>query len=485
MKFYLKKILRHSAVYGVSNLVVSLASFILIPLYTLHLRPEEYGAYSIIALFGTVVFYIYDLGLINALIRYYFEFDAGDAEGKKRIVSTLLWFFVITATILSGLLLLVSGSLSALILGGRKYIHLLQLMIWVVFLNTISGVPITVLRMQERSALFMCLFVLKSIGIIAFSYWFLSAMDKGLLGVFQSVLIATAVFAGTAFLFTYKNYGFNFSFGYLGRMLKYGLPLCPAMLFSWVIDFSDRYFLRYFLSLGNVGIYSLGYRFGQIIYMVVLSFLMCWGPILFTIAKEKNARETVAKLSTYIASGFMLAALIVSLFSRELVALMAEASYSSSYKVVPLITLSYYLFGVYMLFLSGIQVSKKVYKQPFILGIGAAVNILLNILLIPRMGIMGAAVATVATYLVIALWTYQVAQRSWHVPYNIRTLALVTVSGMAIFGFSLFVSGRPLIYALPVKVFMVFLYPAVLFACGVFGKNELKAVLARIKSKSG
>ena len=263
-------------------------------------------------------------------------------------------------------------------------------------------------------------------------------------------------------------------------MLKYGLPLCPALIFSWVIDFSDRYFLRYFLTLDKVGLYSLGYRFGQIVYMAVLTFLMCWGPILFTIVKEKNAQKTLARLSTYVAGAFMLVCLIVSIFSEEIVTVLAERGYSTSYKVIPVISLSYYLFGIYMLFLSGILVSKKVFMQPLVLGVGCILNILLNIMLIQRLGIMGAAVATAITYFCVASCTYLLAQRSYKIPYEMRRLTLITLSGVIIYTISLILSKiisiDSIIITVIGKFFIMLLYPITLFAFGFFGKEQLQKI---------
>lgn len=270
-------------------------------------------------------------------------------------------------------------------------------------------------------------------------------------------------------------------------MLKYGLPLCPAILFGWVIDFSDRYFLRHFLTLSEVGLYSLGYKFGQITYMAVLSFLMCWGPILFSIIKEKNAPETIARLSTYIVSAFMFITLIVSSFSREIVALMAQSSYLASYKVIPLISFSYYLFGLYMLFLSGIQVSKQVFKQPIILGAASVLNISLNLILIPRLGIIGAAVATLLTYLFVVLYTYLEAQRSYAIPYELNKIALATLLGIAFFAATTFICCEKLLCLVAVKLLIVCLYPAALFLLGVIGREALKkgrATLVNVATKA-
>ena len=219
MKFY-KKILKHTTFYGISNLFISLTGFILIPLYTKHLRPEEYGVYSIIALIGTVILYIYDMGILNALVRHYFEFDTDYIDKKRLMVSTALWFFIIVSILFSVFLLWGSTSISTLILGGRKYTYLLQMMIAIIFLKTVSGIPMTVLRMKEKSVLFMCLYGLNGLGIIVLSYIFLSIIKKGIVGVFQSLLLATIIFAISSFAFTFRNYGFSFSFRYIVKMLK-------------------------------------------------------------------------------------------------------------------------------------------------------------------------------------------------------------------------------------------------------------------------
>ena len=486
MKSYIKRILKHSVFYGISNLFVGLTAFILIPLYTQKLKPEEYGAYSIVALFGTIILYVYDMGMINALLRHYFEFSADDVENRRRITSTTLWFFVIVSFVFSGILFLTAGKISASILGGRQYVRFLQLMLAIIFFKSVSGVPMTVLRMKEKSILFMCLYALENLGIITLAYVFLSILNRGLSGVFESILLPAAIVAFLSFVFTWRNYSFKFSFKYLIKMLKYGSPLWLAMLFIWIIDFSDRYLIRYFLSLGDVGLYSLGYKFGQLTYMAVLSFLMCWGPILFTTAKEQNHQETLARLSTYVAAAFMLICLIVSFFGREIVVLMAESAYYSSYRVIPLISFSYYLYGIYMLFLSGILVSKQVFKQPIILGVASVINILLNIVLIPRQGIMGAAIATIITYLFVVGYTYLLAQRSYRIPYELRRLTLITLSGIAIFAASLFVPTRSPIQASVIKFFILWLFPVSLFMLGIFNKAQLqqgKEILVRVFSR--
>jgi len=471
---YVKRIFKHTTFYGISNIFLSLTAFILIPLYTLALLPKEYGIYAIITLFGSVVFYVYDMGIISALIRHYLDFDTSDIEKRKMIASTAFWFFAVTASIFSTFLIWSSGRMSLLILGSRNYAPLIQLMVAIIFLKTVSGVSITMLRIQERSSLFMSLFIFQGLGIIGFSYLFLLVLKRGIFGVFESMLLATFIFATLSIIFTYRNYGFSFSFSYLAKMLKYGLPLCSVLLFTWVIDFSDRYFLKYFLTLNDVGIYSLAYKFGQIVYMAMLSFLMAWGPILFDIVKKKKAQEVLARLSTYVVAAFVLVTLAVSLFSRELVLLMTDSAYHNSHKVIPLISFSYYLFGIYMLFLSGILVSKQVLKQPVILGSAAAVNILLNIILIPAMGIIGAAIATVITYFFVVCYTYVLAQRSYPIPYELKRLTLITIMGGIIYSFTRFITTDSMVQAILIKLVIFSSYPVILFALGIFSKQEVR-----------
>ena len=283
--FYIKKILKHTAFYGISNLFVSLTSFLLIPILTRCLRPEEYGVYSLVAVFGTVVFYVYDMGMLHALVRYFAEVSHDKPEEGRRIASTVLWFLVIVSAVFSMILLSNSGRISYLMLGAKKYIFLIQLTVAVVFFNTVTGVSTTLLRIKERSNLFMWFFGLKGIGTIGLTFVFLVLLRRGLLGVFESMLLVAAVFLILLFVFTFREYRFSFSLSYLAQMIRFGLPLCPAMFFGWVIDFSDRYLVRYFLSLSDVGLYSLGYKISQIVFMIVMAFVMCWHPLIFNIIK--------------------------------------------------------------------------------------------------------------------------------------------------------------------------------------------------------
>ena len=486
LSVYLKKITNHSIIYGTSNSVTAAVGYILLPIYARFLTPEEYGVFSTINISGAILGIIYDMGLIAALFRWYFDYSQSEENKRTLIISTVLIFYFLTSTIVTVILFSFSNEISVLLFKGQsQYSSLIQLMVLTTYINLLMGIPLTVLRLQEKAYMYMTVSILKGIGVLAITLLYLIILKEGLFGVYKGGLIVTFMLTVIVFVLTYNNYMLKFSLYEIKKMLIFGLMYLPTIIFIWIINFSDRYFLNYYSTLNDVGIYSFGYKIGQIIYLLVSAFAIGWTPILFSITKENNAKEILATIMTY---GFLILfsfALLISIFSEDIVRLVSVGEYIKSYKVVSLICFSNFLYGVYVFLFSGLMITKKIKNQPIIIGISALINIFLNILLIPKFGYIGAAYSTLFTYIVVVAGTYIVSQKCYYINYERERLLKVAAVGIIIYWISYYKISMDIVFVnifWKLILFMMFFY--LLYIWRFFNlkeQNKIRAVLQRVK----
>ena len=215
-------------------------------------------------------------------------------------------------------------------------------------------------------------------------------------------------------------------------MLAFGLPFFPVLLAGWLIEASDRYLLDLFRSREEVGWYALGYRISAVMQIAVAAFSMGWAPLRYKIIERKDARELYARLATYFVLAGSLMVVALAVFARDLVALVAPPSYEPAADVIPLIALAYVMGGLYILMTTGMGVVKKTVPLAWIAGAAAAVNVGLNLLLIPVWGMHAAAATTVAANLVLVGGTWFYSERVYPVPYDWRRIGVILSVGVLV-----------------------------------------------------
>jgi O-antigen/teichoic acid export membrane protein len=217
-------------------------------------------------------------------------------------------------------------------------------------------------------------------------------------------------------------------------MLSYGLPLVPWGLNMYVLTFSDRFFLRHFGTLADVGVYALGYKLAMVVTLLVTGpFAMLWQWHQFELAKHEDAKTIYARIQIYIMLASVFVGLGIALMAKDLLRVISPPSYWSGARIVPLIVMCYVLENVRSVVTSGILVQQATRKLMGISFIVIASNLLLNYLLISRFLAMGAAIATLLSYGLNLGLCYRAAQRVYQVHYEYGRNAIVLGSATAIY----------------------------------------------------
>lgn len=470
----LRRLWRETAVYGLSTVVGRLLNFILLPLYTHSLTPAEYGIVAIV--FSNIAFLnvLYGYGMDFAFMRFS-KAVAGEDRGD---FSTPFWSMAATSLLFSGVLHVFAGPLAFLCGIPAAYVDIIRYGAWILALDTLALVPFAELRLSHRAAAYAGIKVANIVINLSLNYVFLVVMKMGVRGVFlASLLAACASFAMVApVLMTRLELRFDREL--YRKLLRFALPLVPAGLASMMVQVIDRPILKHLTDDSVVGVYQANYRLGILMMMVVNMFDAAWRPFFLQRSTRPDAKELFARVLTYFALGAGLVLLFITFFIEDLVALpllggqpLIHRAYWGGLAIVPVVTLGYLFNGLYVNFLAPVTLAKRTDLVAYATATGAVVNISANFLLIPRFGMMGAALATLVAYVAMAAVLYVMGRRVYPIPYEFGRLAHLGAC-LAALAFA-FYRLPPL---MTVKVLLLAALPLTLWATGFFDAAELSAL---------
>jgi O-antigen/teichoic acid export membrane protein len=214
------------------------------------------------------------------------------------------------------------------------------------------------------------------------------------------------------FLIMVRSLKLSTNFPLAKKLIKTGLPYVTGALCFFMIQYADRYMLEIFCGLKVVGIYSVGYSLGMVMILFVAAFSSAWTPYFNSfVNNQQEAEKLFGKVLEYYIMGMGFLCLCMFLFAKPVVVMMTTAPFYGAYSVVGLIALSQLLYGCYIIFLPGLYYAKKSGKVNLIIILASCINILLNLILVPKWDMLGATLATVFSFFVMAVATHFTAKK--------------------------------------------------------------------------
>lgn len=432
MKAAYRDVLKHSAVYGLGQILSRVASFLLLPLYTSYLRPADYGCLALLDLTATLLGTVIGAGMASTATRYHFEPQT--ERGRDEVWWTSL--MILAATALAIVLpafaardLLARLSLGAAQTQGAFYFCFLLPNIC---FATATEFLLQYLRVRKWSVLTVVLTLGDLLLRIGLNVWFLVAMRVGLVGILWGNLITSGVTSGVLLAIFVRSRGpIAFSGPLTAKLFRFGAPLVVTALLSTLMHQANRYILNQFADLDRVGIYSIAQAFGQGITGIILApFMAIWAVVVYDIAAYPDAKHVYTAIFKYYVYLMGLVLFGVALFARPILALMAAADYSDAADLVPPICLGYLLFSLHPHFNVPALLAKKTVHLLPAGALAAAFSIGCNLLLVPVWGPYGAAWACVGTFAVYSFTGLAVYRRIDRYDYPLMRCGLV-VAGMA------------------------------------------------------
>ncbi len=478
----IRKLARHSLIYGLGHTLTRALSFLLLPLYTNYLPQEQFGLASLLFGYLSIMTIVYGFGIDAALLRYYVP-SASSAE-KREIFSTAFWIVLALAAGFSAVNFFLAAPLARVLTTQAGNAYLIELCAGILFLEALAVLFFLLLRAEERSLNFAVYKLANVVATLALNYIFIVRLERGASGVFEAQLCTSIFTFAAMFAQGWRQLRFLVNTQILQKFLRFGLPYLPSTAAVAAIDTCDRYILKAFTNLETVGIYSAGYRLGMIMSLVVAAFRLAWLSFYAGAAQQPNAPALFARILTYFHLACAVVYLGVSFFVDDLVrlpvgsvSLFAE-EYWRSTAIVPIVLLGYWLFGIYLNLLVGLQLKEKTKYLPFITGAGLALNLAGNFLMIPSLGMKGAAWATVLAYAAMTALGYYFSQKHYPLAYEYARLLKITASVALLFGAVHF--GQP---AWPGRILLLVAFPFLLKLSGFFEPGEKQRFLNWIKSK--
>ncbi len=469
----IKLLSRHTSVYGLSNILNRIVSFILLPLYTRYLSPADYGVMDLLYFTTAFIGILLEVGINTALSRFYFDSD--DPKERNKVVTTAYYGFGVGSTVIILILIAFAGPITSLIFKGTDYKDLMILALVGLGLDMYIKVSFTYLRVRMRSFTLMMVSVSRLIMQLSMNIIFIVYLDMGVKGILLSTVISNIVLVLFLLPYVLRETGLRFSKEKFKEMFFFGLPLIPSNFMAYMVNVSDRYFVNAFSGLTLTGLYTLGYRFGVLVNEFFASpFAQVWIPRRYEMYKRGDSVRVFGKIFTYFSTLLFFGGLAISILSKDVIKIMADESFWGAHFVVPIITLSYVISSFQMHFNIGIMIEKKTKYILYINIVTAVLNLTLNYFLIKNYDMFGAAYATLISFTAKVILVYIVSNRL--VPIRVEWARFTKAGILALamfFPINMIDTGTPMVN-LVVKGVAILGYPLILYLIRFFDPGELQ-----------
>ena len=409
-------LLKSLSIYTFANFFNKGLVFLLAIIITHYITEEDFGVLTMLNTYVLLLSVLIGVGAKAALTVKYFQID-------RAVFHNYFSALLLSPVILFLVLLLVGLAFN------RPLANLLDLPeIWVyyiiimAFAQILNDLTLTIYRVQDLPQSFALFNIAQ--GILNFSLSLLFIISLGhdnwqgrAYGIFGSTVLFNLI---GWFVFWRKSLlTSRINTAYIKDALRFGVPLIPHLLGAFVIEYSDNVFLERMMGREELGLYSYGYRFGMIIQVLVTSFSLGFAPYLFeSLEKLTQAiRIRIVQISYVFLFGLLAVVFFIGWISPFLFEVFIGADFQQSSRYIFWIGLAYFFFGAYSLFANYIHFSGKTYIFSIIAIINVIVNLGLNYLLIRSHGTIGAAYATILSYILVFVITAIIAHRLYPMPW--------------------------------------------------------------------
>lgn len=395
----IKLFLENFLVYGLGGIISKIIPLLMVPVVTRLMPDTTY--YGISDLSNTVVSFgsaIAIMGMYDAMYRMFFEKE--DEEFKKTVCSTALFFTVFTSIVVFFIMLLSREVIAEYFFGDRKYSYVVYLSAMAALVGATNSIISAPTRMQNKRKVFL---ITNTVSPLI-SY--LIAIPMLLAGHYVIALPLAAVISGVTMEAAFGLMNFRwfelkkFDKELLKQLLVIAVPLVPNFLIYWVFNSCDKVMITNMIGVGAAGIYSVGSKLGHASQLIYTAFAGGWQFFAFSTMKEKNQVKSNSMIFEYLGIISFVATSFICAWSYPIFKVLFTEQYLSGYIVAPYLFLAPLLQMLFQIAGNQFLVIKKTWPSVLILSGGAILNVVINCTLIPVLGIEGAAVATLAGYVI-------------------------------------------------------------------------------------
>ena len=469
---------------GIAQILVSLSGFFLLPIITKTLGPEDYGIWSQIIVTVSLLAPFALLGLTTTTVRFL------SAEKDIFVIRddfySVITFIAFTGFSISLFVFLASDWLAELILSDSGSAKFVRIGAWLILLSALSRISTLYFRIFHQIKIYVIFQISQSFGQLVLIYVFLS-LGYGLLGVVTSALLTQGILAIASIALVVHQIGFSFpKFTRFKDYIRFGIPLSLNPMLRWITESSDRYLIGYFLSATGVGLYSAPYAIGNLIQMLVMPIQVALFPELSRLYDEGKI-DDVKTYFSYSLKFFLViaipAAFGLAALAKPIILILTTPEFLPGTLIIPLIAFTGILVGMFQIFVNITLLFKKTYYNFFLFIVPGFVNICLNIILIPVIGILGAALATFISYLVMFLFCIVVTRRFFRFSVDFLSFIKMLISALVMYLVVLIIAPSTVLELGMSILAGAGVYLILLFISRVFNEKEIRLIKRLINRK--
>jgi O-antigen/teichoic acid export membrane protein len=446
-------------------------AILLVPIYARQLGPSGVGLSAVVNTTVALSLLIVSLALPQAFFRWFLS-EAETDRDRADILSTTMGLRV-ASSLLGALVVGVAVvPLTILLYGNTDNLPIFLVIPIIVCFDSLNSIPLSYLRAMRRPRAYAFISFLRATLATVLILGFVVGSGLGVLGIVLGSAISAVVCAAFGLLILRDAHiSWRLDRDLARAMLAFAIPLVPAAAAGWALNLSDRYILQALTDTHTVGVYALGYTGGMVVLaFVVQPFVLAWAATSWDIAKDEDAPRQYARVLTAFTVVAAFAALGISAVATDAIRILVGPDFEGSRLVVPFSAFAYVLFGVNSIVSIGLNIAKQTRWISASIAIAAALSIVLNLLLIPRIGFIGAALATFVSYALLAWLTAVFGERYYSVRWDWPRVAGAITVAIILAAAALLGPDHPVW-----RFGTIAIYPLALIALRIVSTNELRA----------
>ena len=470
----LKLFLENFLIYGFGGIISKLVPLVMVPIVTRLMPNSSY--FGISDMSNTVVSFgssLAVMGMYDAMYRMFFE--KNDEDYQKEICSTTLIFTLMTSAVIFLIMLVLRDFIADKFFGDTKYTYLVYITAIATLVGATNNIICAPTRMQNKRKVFVVMNALSplvsygvSIPLLLTGHYIIALPVAGVISGFSCEVIFWIL---NKEWFNFKK----FRIEYLKPLLWIAIPLLPNFLIYWIFSSSDKLMITNLIGTAATGVYSVGGKLGNASQLIYTAFAGGWQFFAFSTMKEKDQVKSNSQIFEYLGIISFVCAMGIFIICKPLYELLFTGEYVVGYIISPYLFLAPLLQMLFQVACNQFLVIKKTWPNIFILSTGAIVNIVLNLFLIPKIGIEGAAIATLVGYVVSDIIVVIVLMKMRLMVMSIQFV----IATLLMTGFILlwrFVIGSQMLVSIIVALIITICY-------GWLYRRDLKMLLEQIRNR--
>ena len=462
----LKKLASQTAIYGLSSVVARLLNYLLVPLYTRYFLPAEYGVVTELYAYVAFLVVLLTYGMETAFFRF-----SKKEEATAKVYSTTLISLLISSVVFIGLIFLNSSAISQW-LGYVNHPEYIQFFALIIGMDAVASISFAKLREQDKAVRFALIRIVSITVNISLNLYFIvyhdpfslfQNQDFGIAYIFIANLVASAItlimlfpeMISSTWVFDKKLWK---------KMMIYAIPLLIAGLAGMTNETIDRILLKHLLpntdmAASELGLYGAFYKLSIIMILFIQTFRFAAEPFFFAQEKEGSSRKIYAVVMKYFTIIMAFIFLGVTIFYDVIKGFLGSEYHDErGFLVVSILLLANLFLGIYYNLSIWYKLTEKTKYGAYLSIFGAIITLSLNLTLIPVLGFVGCAWATLVCYLSMTVASYYLGKRHFSVPYQVKRISFYLFGMLCVYFCIYFTNLNMWINSLFLLGFVIFVY---------------------------